>query len=82
MKKTVGTPDRALRVVLAAGAVAGAGAAGFASVGGIVLLAASAVLLLTAATSMCPLYSLLRVSTRPRGAADAARPGPVHQRAA
>jgi hypothetical protein len=82
MKKTVGTPDRALRVVLAAGAVAGAGAVGFTSAGGIVLLAAATIMLLTAATSMCPLYSLLRVSTRRRGVGDAARPGPGHQRAA
>jgi hypothetical protein len=82
MKKTVGSPDRAVRVVLAIGAAAGAGVVGFATVGGIVLLVVAAVMIVTAMSSMCPLYSLFRISTRPRRADSVAPSGPVHRRVA
>jgi hypothetical protein len=82
MKKTVGTPDRALRVVLAIGAVIGAGIIGFVTIAGIVLLAVAAILLLTAASRMCPLYSALRISTCPRDAGGTALRDRVHHRAA
>jgi hypothetical protein len=82
MKKTVGSPDRVVRVVLAIGAVIGAGIVGFTAVGGIVLLAVAAIMLLTAMSSLCPLYSMLRISTRPRSADSMAHPRRVHHRAA
>jgi hypothetical protein len=82
MNRTVGSPDRVIRIVLAIGAVIGAAVVGFTTVAGIVLLIVAAVLLLTAMSRMCPLYSMLRISTRPRNADDAARPGRVHHRAA
>lgn len=71
LTKTVGTPDRMLRGVLAAGAVAGAGVLGFASGWGIVLLAVAAVMAVTGASGYCPLYSLLGTGTLPRGSAGA-----------
>jgi hypothetical protein len=82
MKKTVGTPDRALRVVLAIGALIGAGIAGFATAGGIVLLVVAVIMLATAASSICPLYSALRISTRRHEAGAAPRHAPVHERSA
>lgn len=81
MNKTVGSPDRMVRVVLAIGAVTGAGIVGFTTIGGIVLLAVAAIMLVTAMTSVCPLYSMLRINTRRRGADTVTRPGPVHHRA-
>ncbi len=63
--QNVGTIDRFLRVLLAAGLL-GLAAAGipaapwlFAS------LAVAAILAITAAVGFCPLYAVLRLSTRP-----------------
>ncbi|MCL6091736.1 MAG: DUF2892 domain-containing protein [Actinobacteria bacterium] len=63
MKKNMGTLDRGLRVVLAAGAVGVSAALGFSTAGGIVALVVAAVMVLTAASGYCPLYSLLHVKT-------------------
>ena len=63
MKKNMGTTDRALRVVVAAGAVAGSGVLGFTTAWGIVLLAVAAVMVLTSASGYCPIYSLLHIHT-------------------
>lgn len=63
MQKTVGKMDRALRVLLAAGAVAGSGVLGFSSAGGIVLLVVAVIMVGTAASGYCPLYSLLGIRT-------------------
>jgi len=63
MHKTVGKADRAVRVVLGAGAVAGSGVLGFSTAWGIVLLAAGAVMVVTAVSGYCPLYSLLGIET-------------------
>ncbi|MDA8073686.1 MAG: DUF2892 domain-containing protein [Actinomycetota bacterium] len=63
MKKNMGTTDRALRVVVAAGAVAGSGVLGFTTAWGIVLLAVAAVMVLTSASGYCPIYSVLRIQT-------------------
>lgn len=65
MKRNEGTIDRILRVVIAAAAVAGAAAVGFATVWGIVLLAAGAIMLVTAATGFCPIYRVFGLSTCP-----------------
>lgn len=63
MKKTVGTTDRVLRILVAAGAVAGSGVLGFSTGWGIVLLVVAAIMVVTAASSYCPLYSLLGIHT-------------------
>jgi hypothetical protein len=63
MHKTVGKTDRALRGVLAIGAVAGSGVVGFSSGWGIVLLAVAAVMAATAVSGYCPVYSLIGIST-------------------
>lgn len=63
MRKTVGTTDRVVRVVLAAGAVAGSGLLGFGSGWGIVLLVVAGVLVVTAASGYCPAYSMLGIET-------------------
>lgn len=71
MKRNEGTLDRALRLILAVAAVAGAAALGFTSVAGIVLLVVGVVLVVTAAIGFCPLYALFGISTcsvRNRGA--------------
>jgi len=64
MEKTVGSVDRVLRIMLAAGAVLGSWALGFSSGWGVVLLVVAAVMALTGATAYCPLYSILGISTR------------------
>jgi len=64
MQKTVGTTDRVVRLVLAAGAVAGSGVIGFGSGWGIVLLVVAGVLVVTAWSAYCPLYSVLGINTR------------------
>lgn len=63
MKKTVGTTDRILRVVVAAGAVVGSGVLGFSTGWGIVLLVVAGIMVLTAASGYCPAYSLLGIHT-------------------
>jgi hypothetical protein len=63
MEKTVGNTDRFLRVLLAAGAVAGSGVLGFTSAWGIVLLVVAGVLVLTGVSGFCPAYSLFGVDT-------------------
>lgn len=68
MKKNMGRADRGIRVLVAAGAVAGSGVLGFATAGGIVLLAVAAVMAATAASGYCPLYALLRIKTSGAGA--------------
>lgn len=55
--------DRILRTVLAVAALVVAFATGAGSVLGIVLIALSAILLVTAAVGFCPLYRVLGLST-------------------
>ncbi len=73
MEKTVGTADRILRILVAAAAVAGSAALGFSAAWGIVLLAVAAIMVVTAATGYCPLYSALGISTT--GASSTRRSG-------
>jgi hypothetical protein len=65
MNRNVGTPDRVIRVVLAAAALLGAVLIGLPSALGIVLLVVAAVLVGTAAVGSCPAYQLLGLSTCP-----------------
>ena len=57
VKKTVGSTDKVVRGILAIAALIVAGFAGFSSVWGIVLVIVAAVLVVTAATGYCPIYS-------------------------
>ena len=83
MRITVGTTDRALRCVLAAGAVAGAGMLGFTGGWGIALLALAAMMTVTALSGYCLVYSLLGIDTLRRGSASASgRDRPWARRAA
>lgn len=61
--KTVGKTDKALRGVLAIGAVVGSVIVSFSSGRGIVLLAVAATMVVTGASDYCPLYSLTGVNT-------------------
>jgi hypothetical protein len=65
MNRNVGTPDRVIRVVLAAVTVLVAGLVGPPSGLGIGLLVVAAVLAGTAAVGTCPLYRLVGISTCP-----------------
>lgn len=71
MKKNMGKTDRALRVLVAAGAVAGSEVIGFSTVWGIVLLAVAAIMVLTAASAYCPIYSLVGLKTTGAHGAEA-----------
>lgn len=68
MKKNMGRMDRTLRILVAAGAVAGSGVLGFSTAAGIVLLVVAAVMVATASAGYCPLYRLVGISTA--GASD------------
>ena len=70
MKKNMGTIDRSLRVLVAAGAVAGSGVLGFTTAGGIVLLVVAAVMVATASSGYCPLYHLFGISTTGASSAE------------
>ncbi len=70
--KNMGTIDRSLRVLVAAGAVAGSGVLGFATAWGIVLLVVAAIMVATASSGYCPLYSLVGIGTTHRSGSDAA----------
>ncbi|TAN30374.1 MAG: DUF2892 domain-containing protein [Actinomycetota bacterium] len=63
MKKTVGTIDRVIRVVVAIAAVIAAFSAGASTAWGIVLLIAALILLVTGLSGYCPIYSALNIDT-------------------
>lgn len=64
MRQNVGTIDRWVRVVLTAAGGWLAAAIGYASVGGVIVLVAAAILAATALLGYCPLYALFGISTR------------------
>jgi uncharacterized membrane protein len=63
MKKTVGTTDRMIRVVVAIGALIVSVAVGFSSGWGIALTIVAAVLVVTGASGYCPIYSAIGIDT-------------------
>jgi hypothetical protein len=65
MRRNEGNVDRGVRAVIGVVAAAVAVAVGPASVLGVVLLVIAAIMLVTAAVGVCPLYSLFGVSTCP-----------------
>lgn len=64
MKRNMGLVDRMVRVVAAAVAVWLAAVVGMATAGGIILLAVALLLTATALVGSCPLYTVLKLSTR------------------
>jgi len=67
MKKTVGTMDKVIRVVVAIAAVIVAFAVGASTALGIILLVVAMILLITGFSGYCPVYSLLKVDTLSEG---------------
>ncbi len=63
MKRTVGSVDRVIRIALAILVVVLAFEVGVSSALGIVALIVAAILLVTALSGYCPVYSLLRIDT-------------------
>lgn len=64
MKQNVGRVDRLVRAGLAVLLLVAAGVLGFGSIGGIVLLVLAAMMAVTSATAVCPLYGPLKINTR------------------
>jgi uncharacterized membrane protein YkgB len=64
MKLNMGNTDRIVRLVIAALLVIGAWMLGFGSVGGIILLVLTVVMLVTSAVGFCPLYAPFKFSTK------------------
>ncbi len=60
MKKTVGSTDKIVRTIIAVVAVV---VAGFSSVWGIVLVIVAAIMVVTASSGYCPIYSATGIST-------------------
>ena len=67
MRRTVGYQDRIVRGMLAVGAIVGSYVVGFTTAWGIVMLVVAVIMFVTGLTARCPLYSMLRISTRTRG---------------
>jgi uncharacterized membrane protein len=63
MKKTVGTADKIVRGIIAVAALVVAGIAGYSSAWGIVLVIVAAVMVVTASSGYCPIYSATGLST-------------------
>ena len=63
MNKTVGTTDKIVRAIIAVVALVVAGVAGFSSVWGIVLVIVAAVMVVTASSGYCPIYSATGLRT-------------------
>ncbi len=63
MKKTVGSVDRVIRIVLTILAVVLAFEVGLSSALEIVALVVAAILLTTALSGFCPIYSLFKIDT-------------------
>jgi hypothetical protein len=68
MRKTVGTADRVVRIVVAVGSLIGSAVVGFATGWGIVLLVVAGILVVTGVSGYCPAYSVLGIDTRGSGA--------------
>ena len=68
MTRNMGALDRGLRVlVVVPAAVAGALLLGAGTLAGVILLVVAAIMLSTAAVGYCPTYTVLGISTHPRG---------------
>ena len=63
MKRNVGSTDKIVRAVIAVVALVVAGFAGFSSGWGIVLVIVAAIMVVTASSGYCPIYSATGIST-------------------
>ncbi|HUY47786.1 MAG TPA: DUF2892 domain-containing protein [Streptosporangiaceae bacterium] len=64
MRRNEGAVDRWLRLILAALGWWLAASLGYGTAGGVIVLVVAGILVVTAVTGYCPLYALLRISTR------------------
>jgi hypothetical protein len=68
MTQNMGTLDRSLRaLVVAPVAIVVAVLVGASTIAGVIFFVVAGIMLLTATTGFCPTYTLIGVSTRPRG---------------
>ena len=68
MTRNMGTFDRALRAfVVAPAAIVVALILGASTVGGVILFVVAGIMLVTAITAFCPTYTVVGISTYPRG---------------
>jgi hypothetical protein len=68
MTRNMGTSDRGLRAfVVAPAAIVVAFILGAGTVFGVILFVVAGIMLTTAVTAFCPTYTVLGISTRPRG---------------
>jgi len=68
MTKNMGAFDRGLRAFgVVPGAIVVAFILGAGTVGGVILFVVAGIMLTTAVTGYCPTYTVLGISTRPRG---------------
>jgi Inner membrane protein YgaP-like, transmembrane domain len=68
MIRNMGTLDRGVRAfVIAPAAIVAAFLVGAGTVGGIVLFVVAGIMLASATTAFCPTYTLIGISTHPRG---------------
>ena len=68
MTQNMGTVDRSLRaLVVAPAAIVIALLVGAGTIAGVILFVIAGIMLVTATTANCPTYTLLGISTRPRG---------------
>lgn len=68
MTRNMGTLDRGLRAfVVAPIAIAVAFVLGAGTIAGVILFVVAGIMLATAATAYCPTYTVVGISTRPRG---------------
>jgi hypothetical protein len=68
MTRNMGTFDRGLRAfVVAPAAIVVAFVLGAGTVFGVILFVVAGIMLASAATAVCPTYTVLGISTRPRG---------------
>ena len=63
MKRNVGSTDKIVRAVIAVVALVVAGFAGFSSGWGIVLVIVAAILVVTASSGYCPIWSATGINT-------------------
>jgi hypothetical protein len=68
MIRNMGTLDRGLRaVVVAPAAIVAALIFGAGTVGGVILFVVAGIMLVSATAAFCPTYTLVGISTHPRG---------------
>ena len=68
MTRNMGNWDRGLRTfVVAPATIVAAFIVGAGSVGGVILFAVAGIMLVSSATAFCPTYTVVGISTYPRG---------------